>query len=110
LYFIHNTPFSSEFTNRPNKLDRYTTLDWKGLPVTNTLSYRGPICKLRRKRSVVNATPGLYQFFTLSSGVRSIPARPRSTSRSGVNVIKLSHFITDASVKYAQVFFTVEPS
>ncbi len=38
-YRIHNTPVSSILTNRPNKLDCCITLSWKGLPVTNTLTY-----------------------------------------------------------------------
>ncbi len=36
---IRNTSFSSSPTNRPNKLECYIKHGWKGLPVTNTLSY-----------------------------------------------------------------------
>ncbi len=36
---IHNTPFSSQLTNWPNKLECYITQDWKGLPMTNTLTH-----------------------------------------------------------------------
>jgi hypothetical protein len=34
--------------NGPSKLECYTVLGWKGLPVTNTLAI-GPVHKLRRK-------------------------------------------------------------
>jgi hypothetical protein len=39
LYRIHNIPFSSQLMNQPNKLVCSITLSWKGLPVTNTLTY-----------------------------------------------------------------------
>ncbi len=34
---IHNTLFSSQLMNGPNKLECYITPGWKGLPGTNTL-------------------------------------------------------------------------
>ncbi len=47
--------------NGSKKLERYITLDWKGLPVTNTLSFPiGIIPKLRRNWSVVNMVEGPY--------------------------------------------------
>ncbi len=39
-YRIHNTPFHSQLTNRPNELGCYITQDWKGVPVKNALAYR----------------------------------------------------------------------
>jgi hypothetical protein len=36
---IHKTSFSLKLINQPNKLDRYITLSWKGLPVTETPTY-----------------------------------------------------------------------
>ncbi len=38
-YRIHNTPFSSQLTNRPNKLDCSIKLSWNGIPMTNALTY-----------------------------------------------------------------------
>jgi hypothetical protein len=38
-YCIHNTPFSLELMNQPNKLDCIITLSWKGLQLPNTLIY-----------------------------------------------------------------------
>jgi hypothetical protein len=39
---IHNTSFSSELTNGPNKLECYIDLGWRGLLITNTLTYQAP--------------------------------------------------------------------
>ncbi len=50
---IHNTSFSSYLTNRHNRVDCYVTLNWKGLPVTNTLT----VHKLRIKLSFVSTAP-----------------------------------------------------
>ncbi len=36
---IHKTSFSSYFKNKLNKSERYITISWKGLRVTNTLAY-----------------------------------------------------------------------
>jgi hypothetical protein len=36
---IHNSSFSWELKNEPNKLECYIILGWKGLPVVNSLSY-----------------------------------------------------------------------
>ncbi len=36
---IHSNLFSSKHTIGPNKLECYITLDWKGLPETNTNTY-----------------------------------------------------------------------
>ncbi len=36
----HNASFSSLIMNMLNRLECYITLSWKGLPVTNTLTYR----------------------------------------------------------------------
>jgi hypothetical protein len=36
---IHNTLFSSQFTNQPDKLEWLIKLGWKGLPITNALTY-----------------------------------------------------------------------
>jgi hypothetical protein len=38
-HHIHNTIFSSQLTNRPNKLECYLTLGWKGLLSTNKPDY-----------------------------------------------------------------------
>jgi hypothetical protein len=37
--YIHNTSFSSQLMNGPNKLECYITQHWKGLPKTNSLAY-----------------------------------------------------------------------
>jgi hypothetical protein len=52
---------------RPNKLQFYITLGWKGRPGTYKLI--GPICKLLGKLSVVNTTSRLSEvaFFDNSS-------------------------------------------
>jgi hypothetical protein len=36
---IHNTSFNSKIKNRPNKLECYITLGWKGLLPDNTIAY-----------------------------------------------------------------------
>ncbi len=36
---IYNASFSLQFKNGSNKLECYVTLSWKGLLVTNTLTY-----------------------------------------------------------------------
>ncbi len=40
------TDFSLQLTFRPNKLDCYITLGWKGLSGTNTLAHWGPLIRL----------------------------------------------------------------
>ncbi len=52
---IHNTLFSSQLMNGPNKLECYTTLGWKCLPGPNTLAYWDHY-KLWKKRTVMNIT------------------------------------------------------
>ncbi len=44
---IHNTSFSSVLTNGPNKLKCYIKLGWKGLPVTNTLTYQACLMNMK---------------------------------------------------------------
>jgi hypothetical protein len=36
---IHNTSFYSKIKNRPNKLECYIALGWKGLLRDNTIAY-----------------------------------------------------------------------
>ncbi len=57
-YRTHNTPFSSQLTNWPIKVDCFIKISWKGLQVPSTLTY-GPVHKLRRKWSIVNTHPGI---------------------------------------------------
>jgi hypothetical protein len=42
-YHIHNTSFSSQLTNGPNKLECYITLGMEGFLERNTLAYMGDL-------------------------------------------------------------------
>jgi hypothetical protein len=65
--YIHNTSFSSQLMNGPDKLEYYITISGKGKPWTNTLA-SWAICKLQRKWTVVNTSPGPYsQHFIFSA-------------------------------------------
>ncbi len=62
MFFTSNISFSLQFTNGPNKLECYITLEWKGKPGSNTLAYFVSV-------SVVNVAPGsvLTTFHFLSN-------------------------------------------
>jgi hypothetical protein len=54
LDLIHNTPFSLQLMNWPNKLECYITLRWKGLTGRNTLAYWAHFKVTKKKKFCEN--------------------------------------------------------
>jgi hypothetical protein len=47
---IHNTSFYSKIKNRPNKLEFYITLGWKGLLPDNTIAYLAHLYVMKKMK------------------------------------------------------------
>jgi hypothetical protein len=59
---IHNTLFSFELKNEPNKLECFVTLSWKGLPLTKNSSLLAPFVSYK-ENEVLQLYSQNFNFF-----------------------------------------------